>query len=160
MIRRQVTLFVPREQAAAIEAIRSVVDPIQKRLIPAHVTVCRDEETASLAEEHLYGCARAIPPVSLQFVELEQLGGHGILLNCSHDQGCFDVLRTTLLGSTAVSKRAHITLAHPRNPRASGNVISEVRIELPIQITFTEISLIEQRDDRPWTVLQTFQFEG
>jgi hypothetical protein len=160
MIRRQVTLFVPREAADAIESIRSVVDPIQKRLIPAHVTVCRDGETASLAEGHLCRCARANPSVSLQFTELEQLGGHGILLSCSHEQKGFDRLRSTLLGPTAVSKRAHITLAHPRNPRAPGNVFSNVRAELPIQITFTEISLIEQCDDSPWTVLQTFRFEG
>ena len=47
-VRRQLTLFLAGEMAAAVEAVRRVVDPEQYRLIPAHVTLCREEENASM----------------------------------------------------------------------------------------------------------------
>lgn len=39
--RLQLTLFVPPQQAASIEAIRQTVNPLQYALIKSHVTLCR-----------------------------------------------------------------------------------------------------------------------
>ena len=42
-MRRQLSLYVPRAEGALLEAVRRVLDPVQAGLIPAHVTLCRDE---------------------------------------------------------------------------------------------------------------------
>ena len=43
-IRRQLTLFLPSEQSQEIEAFRKKHNPIQFQLIPAHITLCREDE--------------------------------------------------------------------------------------------------------------------
>ena len=56
------------------------------------------------------------------------------------------------------SERAtHLTLAHPRNPKAPGNNATNVR-ELPasISVTFTEVSLIQQQAGATWQLLRRF----
>jgi hypothetical protein len=50
---------------------------------------------------------------------------------------------------------AHLTLAHPRNPRAVGNTEAALAACPPaLQIQFTTVALIEQHGAAPWTVLQ------
>jgi|GEM_PF-3988953 len=44
MKRRHLILFVPAGITASIEALRRFVDPVQHSLIPAHVTLCREDE--------------------------------------------------------------------------------------------------------------------
>src|SRR5690606_7169027 len=42
--RRQLTLFLPPDKREVIESIRQKIDPLQHAMIPAHVTLCRDDE--------------------------------------------------------------------------------------------------------------------
>lgn len=154
--RLQLSLFVPQDVRADIESVRRVVDPVQHRLIPAHVTLCREDELGGLplsaVQERV---SRASPGrLTLHFGPPERFGEHGILLPCVDGTDEFLRLRRVVLGSPHVRPHApHLTLAHPRNPKADGNDLgSAATFRDGRRITFEEISLIEQIDDAPWTV--------
>ena len=57
--RRQVTLFVPDPTRSMLEAIRKRLDPVQYRLIRAHVTLCREDELAARSVTELEALRRA-----------------------------------------------------------------------------------------------------
>jgi 2'-5' RNA ligase len=159
-IRRQLSLYVPAPVAASLEAARRLFDPVQHRLIPAHVTVCREDEIADLPEsvvQSRLGQAQ-IGPITLQFGPPEQFSGHGILLNCLGGEGDFHRLRVCLLGTAGIRRQPpHITLAHPRNPKAPGNQLDNIATwPEGFSITFSTLYLIEQIRHKPWAVLQTF----
>ncbi len=159
--RRQLSLYVPGDAAAEIEAVRRVVDPIQSGLIPAHVTLCREDELRQLSESELLErlANPRLKPVTLRFGRPEGFSGHGILLPCVGGEGEFRSLRERLLGSTEIGKQTpHITLAHPRNPQAEGNSLAGAA-GLPegLVITFPMVRLIEQEGRQPWRVLQSFE---
>ena len=160
--RRQVTLFVPGAAAGVLEPIRQRLDPIQHGLIPAHVTLCRDDEIGELplTEFEVRLAQIALPPLTLQFGPPELFAGHGILLPCIAGMSRFQQLRVVLLGPEATGTRhAHITLAHPRNPRAPGNVIpTQELLTGPLTIKFATVSLIEQTDGLPWQVRSEYDF--
>lgn len=151
-VRRQLSLYLPGDVAAPIEAVRRVLDPMQHALIPAHVTLCRDEEVAraSLAALALS------QPLTLVFGRAVLFDGHGILLPCIDGEERFAELRARLLGPGPIrSQTPHITLAHPRNPRAPGNSLDHA-LTLPpeITVTFPEARLIEQEAGEPWRVIE------
>jgi predicted acetyltransferase len=159
--RRQLSLYVPSDAAAAIEAVRRVVDPIQSGLIPAHVTLCREEELGRLSESELLERLTdpGLKPVTLRFGRPEGFSGHGILLPCIGGVGEFRSLRERLLGSTEIrEQQPHITLAHPRNAKASGNSLTGAAgLPESLSITFSTVRLIEQEGGQPWKVLGTFE---
>ncbi|MBS1786040.1 MAG: hypothetical protein JST24_11475 [Acidobacteria bacterium] len=67
-------------------------------------------------------------------------------------------MREHLLGSVDIRRASpHMTLAHPRNPKAPGNALANAMV-LPelFAITFTGVSLIEQTGATPWRVRGTF----
>ena len=92
--------------------------------------------------------------ITLTFGAPVGFDSHGVLLPCIDGATEFHGLRAAILGSTAIRQHAaHITLAHPRNPRAPGNSTpSEISLATPLRITFNTISLIEQVDGGPWVV--------
>jgi 2'-5' RNA ligase len=49
----------------------------------------------------------------------------------------------------------HVTLAHPRNPRAPGNSLALALESLPapLELRFDSLNLVEQRDGGSWQVL-------
>lgn len=153
--RAQLTLFVPRAISAAIEDARRVLDPIQHALIAAHVTLCREDEFDKVPEllDRLRGLA--LPELELVFGPAEAFDGHGVLLPCIGGAADFRSLRALVLGSpNAREAGAHITLAHPRNPRACGNRIETARrLPSPLRIRFDTLSLIEQTDLAAWRTL-------
>lgn len=159
--RRQLSLFVPPTVATEIEAVRRALDPVQARLIPAHVTLCREDELGLLSAhdvEHRSASFRGAP-VTLRFGRPEGFLGHGVLLHCIDGSEAFHALRQHVLGSTGIRlQRPHITLAHPRNPRAPGNSLSNAaRLPEDLSISFPTIALIAQRGLTPWNVLREFQ---
>lgn len=160
MTRRQLTLFVPREAAAPIEALRATLDPVQHALIAAHVTLCREDELTALEHGALEArlAASAARAVALAFGRAESFDGHGILLGAAAGVGEFQALRAHVLGrDDARAHRPHLTLAHPRNPRAPGNDLALARtLPDPLVVTFTMVTLIEQTDGEPWRVLREF----
>lgn len=163
MIRRQLTLFLAGERAAAVEAVRRVVDPVQHRRIPAHVTLWREEELAEFSLAELEGRLAAGPGrrITLDFGRAEHFSGHGIQLRCVAGGAEYQALRQIVLASAEIARpRPHITLAHPRNPRAAGNSL-ETAWTLPPrwQIRLSWIHLIEQDGDQPWRRLAMFELQ-
>lgn len=161
MVRRQLTLFLSGEIAAAVEAVRRVVDPEQYRLIPAHVTLCREEEVAEIPIDQLEARLAAGPArrITLAFGRAEPFSGHGIQLRCVAGGAEFQALRETVLAGREIARpRPHITLAHPRNPRAAGNSL-DAALALPPrwQVRLSWIHLIEQDGAQPWRRLAMFE---
>lgn len=162
-LRAQLSMYVPRDDAFELEAIRLLVDPVQSRLIPAHVTLCRESELAEISEIELARrlAASHLKPITLRFGPAEVFDGHGILLRCIEGEGEFQALREHVLGSRKIMAQApHITLAHPRNPKSPGNSLSNTA-QLPEvhSFSFSMVCLIKQQEDEPWTVIQEFQLE-
>jgi len=159
--RRQLTLFLPAEAAAGVEAVRRVVDPVQWGLIAAHVTLCRDDELGELADPCRLRArlAEAAPaPLHLRFGAIEAFQGHGLLLACTHGQADFTALRERLLGAPTREQPAHVTLAHPRNPRAPGNASGAAdALALPLSLVLSQVSLIAQEHGAPWRTLCTVE---
>lgn len=156
--RRQLSLFVPRDAVTDIEAIRRLADPVQSRLIPAHVTLCREDEIGAIGLPDLQArLGHARGPITLRFGPPERFGGHGILMPCIGGTEEFQSLRDLVLAVRGARPHApHLTLAHPRNPKLPGN---DLRTAAPLRsglsVTFDAVQLIEQVDDAPWVVRGT-----
>ena len=155
--RVQLTLFVPSPAAELVESVRRLVDPIQHRLIPAHVTLCREDELERLGPELLKARLANVTahPLTLRFGRPESFHDHGILLPCIDGHNDFRALREHLLGRSDIRDQTpHITLAHPRNAKAEHNDLGYASAMLDtLTITFREISRIEQHGTSPWVVL-------
>lgn len=159
MKRTQLSLFFTGPLRVEIERVRGMVDPIQRALIPAHVTVCREDELTSLSALTLAGKLVAQSSVSLTFGDAIRFGGHGIMLQCTKGADGFRQLRRRLLGEAAHEATSHLTLAHPRNAMAMGNSLSSVDLALPIAATFDRLMLVEQEAPGTiWRVVGEFPF--
>lgn len=158
-IRKQLSLYVPADRAKEIENVREIVDPIQSNLIPAHITLCREDELHELSTIKARLTHIPLKPITLRFGTPEIFSGHGLLLNCIDGQGDFRLLREYLLASKNIkNQRPHITLAHPRNPKSNGNLLGNTsRLPEMIEITFSTIYLIEQTRNEPWRVLEKYE---
>lgn len=157
-MRRQLSLFVPAAPAVALEALRARLDPVQHALIPAHVTLARDDELEGLAPDDIAARLRNAGPITLKFAAPEAFDGHGVWLPLAEGDEAFQALRRRALGREDVREaRAHVTLAHPRNPRAEGNV-RDVWAAWPggFEATFVAVQWIEQIDRAPWIVRHIF----
>jgi 2'-5' RNA ligase len=160
--RQQLSMYVPQDAASEIEAVRRVVDPIQSSLIPAHVTLCREDELGDLASVRARLRAAPFKPLTLRFGKPVAFAGHGLLLECVEGEDRFRALREQLLAPSRVrEQKPHITLAHPRNPRSRGNSLSNTAT-LPevIEVTFASVYLIEQEGGEPWRVLEEYELRG
>ena len=134
--RIQLTLFVDEKQSAAIERIRQKFNPLQYRLIRAHVTLCREDEIESI-EKVLHN-----------------------LLPANDILHSFRTLRSQVLYGIIEAPRnhePHITLMHPRNSICTDDIFQQIiKINLPTIITFGKVSLIEQVEIEPWKIIQEF----
>lgn len=160
--RRQLSLYASGDGAARLEAVRQRVDPLQHALIPAHVTLCREDEIApwSAAELQARCAGWRQGQIELRFGAAEASFGHGLLLNCIGGQAAFHDLRAQLLGAANVAPiAAHVTLAHPRNPKAVGNAPEAAAgLPRPLTLRFDRVHLIEQHGAGPWRTLGVFPF--
>ncbi|MBK9709413.1 MAG: hypothetical protein IPO77_21220 [Acidobacteria bacterium] len=163
-IRIQLSLFVPAHQRDLVESVRRLLDPVQASLIPAHVTLCREDELVNLTSIELaarLGATEATP-LKLVFGAPEVFQGHGVLLPCVGGAAEFQRLRRWVLGNiSARSHPPHITLAHPRNPKADGNTPGNLdSLSSELEITFFEVSRIQQKAGLAWQVLEQFALGG
>lgn len=156
MLAELISLFVPPESSSDLEAIRRIVDPVQSRLIPAHVTLCREDELhgARLLDVHERLERARTEAITLQFGPPQRFDGHGILLPCIGGAATFQILREVVLADRHARPHApHLTMAHPRNHKAPGNELtSTVSLRTGLSLTFTMVHLIEQIDEAPWVV--------
>lgn len=154
-LRVQASLFVAPDAGAEIEAVRRRVDPVQHRLIPAHVTLCREDELGEVSLDDVHARLRHPPgPIALRFGAPVVFGEHGILLPCVDGLDAFQSLRRRVLADPHVRPHVpHLTLAHPRNPKAPGNALeAAASLGAGRCLVFDAIHLIAQVDDEPWVV--------
>lgn len=143
-IRRQASLYL--ENAPQIESVRQRFNPIQAALIPAHVTLCREDEVTDWTRfrEQLES-----------IVDLELSLGFGapirednlVYLPVNSGTEDFHELRKQLLESEPRAHSPHITLIHPRNGTCTDEIFQEIQSQVdPFKHTFQSVQLIEQLD--------------
>lgn len=151
--RRQLSLILPEAQRAIVEPIRQRLDPIQHALIPAHVTLCRDDELPMPGE--LAERLRRLGDVSITmaFGEPEELPDGCVLVRQRSGSGAFQALRRTILGPSARVYDGHLTLLHPRNATGVLHNLARIARELDgLVVTFQTVCLVEQSGCEPWQV--------
>ena len=155
-------MYVPTSGSVQLEALRQVLDPVQARLIPAHVTLCREDEIGQLLDTDIEARLRGseAQPVALGFGRPVSFDGHGVLLPCVAGEQAFHDLRTQVLGATAIRRHSpHLTLAHPRNPPPGKGSTADAMglLAETLSFTFAQIVSIEQLGEAsPWRVLRSF----
>lgn len=160
--RRQLTLFVAAPWRSRLNALRRTLDPVQAGLISAHVTLCREDEIDGLSASAIFQrvTSWAAGPLVLSFGPPQRVDGHGVLLPCRDGAASFQPLRRWLLQDPQAREHgAHLTLAHPRNPRAIGNTDAALAA-CPggLELRFETVALIEQSESAPWRVLHDAAF--
>jgi 2'-5' RNA ligase len=159
--RTQLTLFVPENVSAAIEAIRCRYNPVQHNLIAAHVTLCREDELLAI-EKVLHNLEQLdFPSITIRFGKPERFDeGKGVLLPALEDDTAFQDLRKAILKGVIEQPRnhkPHLTLMHPRNATCTDEIMEDIRNSaLPSEIQFGHVSLIEQIDGGKWSLIQVF----
>ncbi|WP_299335937.1 2'-5' RNA ligase family protein [uncultured Psychroserpens sp.] len=159
-IRRQLTLFI-NEPNGSIEKIRAKFNPRQYHLIPAHVTLCREDEI-----EPIEKTIQRIKSISLEkairieFGKAERFAdGKGVYISSIGSNNEFKALRKLVLGQTELKKEQvpHITLMHPRNATCTNDIFESIgNYDLPTELSFGKISLIEQINSGKWNMLEEF----
>jgi hypothetical protein len=136
------------------------LDPIQASLIPAHVTLCREDELGDMSCSDIE-TTLGIPAaqvLTLQFGRPLAFQGHGLLLPCVAGEAQFRTLRELILTPAKARRHEpHITLAHPRNPKSDNNSLASA-LELPdgLSFRFCVVQLIEQAGAAPWRLVREF----
>lgn len=155
-IRRQLSLFVPFHKKPILEYVRSQYNPIQQKLIPAHITFARFPEFQNKEKSILEQLA------SLESIEIKlkilkpKRVGKGLLLPSEDYWNHFKNSREKL--GFKNSEDPHLTLMHPRNSECTDDLYEEIcKFQFPEEITFHQIHLIEQKAEGPWSVLKIFK---
>jgi 2'-5' RNA ligase len=137
-----VTLFLPREVAEPIEAMRREWDPVMAAQIAAHVTVVYPEEAplGDLLVERLRAASPATLPFRLRLagVGCFQAPEGGVYVGVEHLDGGYRELRDSVLRPPfrASAFAPPITLVHPRtSPR--GRELWERGPHPPQDLVFT-----------------------
>jgi 2'-5' RNA ligase len=160
--RRQLTLFVQGDNGT-IENIRKEFNPIQHKLISAHVTLCREDEIGSIDKvlENLKA-VKLENPLKITFDTVERFeDGKGVWLPGSTANKQFHELRRRVLkgmNDTQRQYRPHLTLMHPRNSTCTDKIFDQIKgLELPTELFFNKVSLIEQENGGQWTIIDEFE---
>jgi hypothetical protein len=162
-LRRQLTMFVPYPNAGIIEQVRRQYNPVQSALIVAHVTLCREDELLDINQVRNNLGHISHTPVTIHFGSPERFGknGEGSLLPALEPYTSFQQLRATALESVIGYPRLHqphITLMHPRNSVCTDELFARILgFDFPQKISFDSLSLIEQKGQQPWHVLETYK---
>lgn len=150
--RRQASLYL--SGLFQIEALRRRFNPIQARLIPAHVTLCREDEVADWAA--FQANLEALQPFELTLTFGSPVRDQDfVFLPVCSGLDDFQAFRRKLLPREPRNHTPHVTLIHPRNGSCTDEIFGELTASLrsPFQYTFREVMLIEQTDGGVWRVI-------
>ncbi len=147
-IRRQASLYLT--EVPNVEAMRWRFNSLQAQLIPAHVTLCREDEVDDwdLMRERI----RAIKDfeLTLNFGEPAREENF-VYLPIVDGMDRFHDLRQLLLDGVPRRSMPHLTIIHPRNGTCDVETFQEIRSKItPFQHTFREIQLIQQHAGEAW----------
>lgn len=160
--RIQLTLFIPEQDAVAIEKIRKGYNPEQYKLIPAHITLCREDELDQMDHVMLNLEQLQFECFTINLGAVERFSqGKGVLLPAIGPNEVFQKLRSTVLKGIIEQTRQHephITLMHPRNATCTDEIFESIqKNSFPQQLIFDQISLIEQEIGEKWQILKTYK---
>ncbi len=160
--RRQLTLFIEKNDAEIIEQVRRKFNPKQYELIPSHVTLCREDEIEHIDQVKLNLLTQSLSEITIEFGKPIRFDhGNGLLLPATNDNTAFYALRRQVLaGLTDNPKKQepHITLMHPRNSMCTDDIFEQIqKIHLPTKIEFKKVSLIEQNNGGEWLIVEEFE---
>lgn len=161
-IRKQLTLFI-HQPNGVIEKIRREFNPVQYHLIAAHVTLCREDEIEPMAATIKRLKTISLPkPLQLQFTTAKRFAnGKGVFIPTVGHNHQFVALRKEVLGQSELIKEQipHITLMHPGNATCTDQLFEQIKTyQLPTQLSFKTISLIEQQNGGKWKIVEEFTF--
>ena len=158
--RLQLTLFLPESVSETIEQIRQTFNPLQYALIKSHVTLCRETELSSI--EAIIQNLEKLAHVSIDIdfgAPVRFSDGKGVLIPAVGANESFQQLRKKVLHGmveTPGIQEPHITLIHPRNATCTDDIFDKITsLPFPAQITFNNISLIEQELGKKWNIIWT-----
>jgi 2'-5' RNA ligase superfamily len=159
--RIQLTLFVDAAESNAIEKIRSRFNPLQYELIKTHVTLCREDELEKIEKIIQRLTVLHYHYIKINFgAPIRFASGKGVLLPANDNKEDFQQLRKIILQGNPLKHEPHITLMHPRNATCTDIIFDEIKkIILPTEIVFKRISLIEQKNEGKWNILQEFELK-
>lgn len=163
--RIQLTLFIDENELGQIEKIRKEFNPEQYALIKAHVTLCREDELTQIENVVLNLTKLELNYITIDFGNVTRFSdGKGVFIPAIGKNEQFQKLRETILQGIIEEPRKHephITLMHPRNSTCTDSIFNKIeKMELPSKITFTKISLIEQKNEKKWSVLREFELKN
>jgi len=155
--RRQLSLFVAEPESAELDALRARADPVQHALIPAHVTLVRDEDVDDWSAVRARLEALAPLRLELELGPPRPMEGGGAFLPVVGPSAAFDELRARLLLGQRGEARAqtpHLTLLHPRNRARWGLTLEQVCAQrTPARVAFDHVVMIEQVAGAPWRIV-------
>lgn len=143
-----------------VEQMRSQFNPVQAQLIPAHITLCREDEVNDW--KALEYRIRQILPFELVLSFGRPIRDENfVYLPVESGIAAFDELRRLLLSNGPDVPRKHMphmTIVHPRNGACCDATFDEIAKQIqPFTFTFREVHLIEQTNGGPWV---TFAHPG
>lgn len=158
------TLFLPADQAAAIEGERRRWDPVMARAIAAHVTLAYPREMASIDDVRHAAqvAAMQVAPVRLRLGGVRLLDRAGPLVVQVEDlDGSFLRARQAIVAADLASLvTPHVTLVHPRTSSRAAEAwtaLSEWRLDAVVQIEAVAVTAF---DGQRWLTLASYDFGG
>lgn len=157
--RKQLTLFI-EESNENIEKIRAEFNPKQYNLIACHITLCREDEIQLI--EKIIERIKTIKLKKSIRIELKGVerfaDGKGVFLPATDKNIEFRKLREIILGTKMIKEHLpHVTLMHPRNSTCNKKIFAEIKSqELPTELFFHKISLIEQKNGEKWNLVNEY----
>lgn len=150
-MRRQITLLVPNPQSTCINAVRRRYNPIQAKLISAHLTLCRDDEVEDWLELQARVISLGLSRFDLRF-DAPKRKTHWVYLPIHGSPEPYNQLRRLVLGDKNCRLQTpHITIIHPRNGTCTDHEFDDICMQLPgMTIEFPVITFIEKREGMPW----------
>ncbi len=151
MNRRQASLYLSDQ--FQIEALRNRHNQMQARLIPAHVTLCREDEVIDWDAFRIR--LESLCPFEITLEFGAPVRDHNfVFLPVRSGLDDFHDFRCAILMRDARKQTPHVTLVHPRNGSCTDQVFADISATLsPFQYTFREVMLIEQEDGGVWSVI-------
>ncbi|MFO0940531.1 MAG: 2'-5' RNA ligase family protein [Pirellulales bacterium] len=148
LTRKQASLYLTN--VPQVEAMRWKFNPQQAQLIPAHVTLCREDEVDDWQLLHERIEAIKDFELTLSFGEPKR-DENFVYLPIVDGDDRFHDLRRVLLDKEPRRATPHVTIIHPRNGICDDQAFHEIRREItPFQFTFREIFRIQQFAGEGW----------
>ena len=144
-----------------IERIRAEFNPVQYKLIPAHVTLCREDEIEPIEKiiENIHSI-KLMAPIQIQLNCAQRFAdGKGVMIPAQGENPAFQELRKSVLGVREFLRvhQPHLTLMHPRNSTCTDEIFERIKeAEMPVELSFDKIHLIEQTNGGKWDILKEF----